>query len=129
MKTLGPIYLIAILIFLYTPILVMMAMGFNASPLYELPFHFSLQWYDALWDNSILLTAGLNSLVIASITAVLATALGTMASVALSRRTFRGRSLLQLMLLPPIAIPWLITGTAMLIFFIGPVSGAACTPC
>lgn len=105
MKTLGPIYLIAILIFLYTPILVMMAMGFNASPLYELPFHFSLQWYDALWDNSILLTAGLNSLVIASITAVLATALGTMASVALSRRTFRGRSLLQLMLLPPIAIP------------------------
>ncbi|MGO8601261.1 ABC transporter permease, partial [Rhizobium ruizarguesonis] len=29
MKTLGPIDLIAILIFLYTPILVMMAMGFN----------------------------------------------------------------------------------------------------
>ena len=95
----------------------MMAMGFNASPLYELPFSFSTQWYEALWSNTVLLKAGFNSIVIATITAVLATALGTMASVALSRRTFRGKSLLQLMLLPPIAIPWLITGTAMLIFF------------
>ena len=117
MKPLGRIYLIAILIFLYTPILVMMAMGFNASPLYELPFTFSTRWYEALWNNSILLTAGMNSVIIAVITAIIATTLGTMASVALSRSTFRGKSFLQIMLLPPIAIPWLITGTAMLIFF------------
>ena len=36
---------------------------------------------------------------------------------ALERRRFRGRSLLRTLLLPPIAIPWLITGTAMLVFF------------
>lgn len=117
MKSLGRFYLIVILIFLYTPILVMMVMGFNASPLYELPFTFSTHWYEALWSNTVLLKAGMNSIIIALITAVLATTLGTMASVALSRRTFRGKSLLQLLLLPPIAIPWLITGTAMLIFF------------
>ncbi len=45
------------------------------------------------------------------------TAVVALAALALSRRTFRGRSLLQLLLLPPIAIQWLITGTAMLIFF------------
>ena len=39
------------------------------------------------------------------------------AAIALSRRRFRGRTLLQLLLLPPIAIPWLIIGTAMLVFF------------
>ncbi|MGV1760982.1 ABC transporter permease [Rhizobium sp. A22-96] len=117
MKLLGRTYLIAVLVFLYTPILVMMAMGFNASPLYELPFTFSTRWYSALMSNTTLLTAGANSIIIAIITAVLATTLGTMASVALSRSAFRGKSLLQLMLLPPIAIPWLITGTAMLIFF------------
>lgn len=117
MKTLGRFYLFAILGFLYTPIIVMMAMGFNESPLYQLPFSFSMRWYSALMDNTILLTAGLNSIIIAVITAVVATSLGTVASVALSRHTFRGRSLLQLLLLPPIAIPWLITGTAMLIFF------------
>ncbi len=117
MKLLGRTYLIAVLVFLYTPILVMMAMGFNASPLYELPFTFSTRWYSALMSNTTLLTAGANSIIIAIITAVLATTLGTMASVALSRSAFRGKSLLQLLLLPPIAIPWLITGTAMLIFF------------
>ncbi|CAN7711685.1 ABC transporter permease [Phyllobacterium sp. LjRoot231] len=117
MKQIGRFYLIAVLMFLYTPILVMMAMGFNASPLYELPFTFSTRWYEALLGNRQLLTAGMNSIIIAVITSVVATTLGTMASVALSRRTFRGKSLLQVLLLPPIAIPWLITGTAMLIFF------------
>jgi spermidine/putrescine transport system permease protein len=36
---------------------------------------------------------------------------------ALARRDFWGRSILRLLLLPPIAIPWLIIGTAMLVFF------------
>lgn len=117
MTHLGRIYLFVMLFFLYTPIVVMMAMGFNESSLYEMPFSFSTRWYEALYDNTPLLTSGLNSIIIAVITAVIATSLGTMAAVALERRTFRGKSLLQLLLLPPIAIPWLITGTAMLVFF------------
>ena len=35
-------YLWLVLLFLYVPILVMAAMGFNASPLYALPFDFDL---------------------------------------------------------------------------------------
>lgn len=114
---LGQFFLGLILIFLYTPILVLMAMGFNESELYELPFRFSTRWYSALASNTELLTSSFNSIVLAVITAVVATTIGTLAALALSRRTFRGRGLLQLLLLPPIAIPWLITGTAMLIFF------------
>jgi ABC-type spermidine/putrescine transport system permease subunit II len=110
-------YLLLVLAFLYVPIGVMVAMGFNASPLYELPFHFSTRWYSDLAGNSKLIDAGWNSVMIALITAALATLLGVMASVALSRRSFRGKSLLRILLLPPIAIPWLITGTAMLVFF------------
>jgi spermidine/putrescine transport system permease protein len=117
MTALARIYLVLIIVFLYLPIVVMMAMGFNESSLYQLPFHFTLKWYVALSSNDQLISAGVNSVVIAVITAVVATVLGTMASVALSRRTFKGKTLLQLMLLPPIAIPWLITGTAMLVFF------------
>jgi spermidine/putrescine transport system permease protein len=117
MTALARFYLFLIVVFLYLPIVVMMAMGFNESSLYQLPFHFTLKWYVALSGNDQLISAGINSVVIAVITAVVATILGTMASVALSRRTFKGKTLLQLMLLPPIAIPWLITGTAMLVFF------------
>jgi ABC-type spermidine/putrescine transport system permease subunit II len=110
-------YLLLVLAFLYVPIGVMVAMGFNASSLYELPFSFSTRWYSDLAGNKTLIDAGWNSVMIAVITAVLATLLGTMASLALSRRSFRGKSLLKILLLPPIAIPWLITGTAMLVFF------------
>ena len=117
MKALARFYLLAILVFLYLPIVVMMAMGFNDSALYELPFRFTTRWYVALSGNDQLISAGINSIVIALITAVLATLAGTMAAVALDRRAVRGRTLLQLLLLPPIAIPWLITGTAMLVFF------------
>lgn len=117
MKIAGRLYILAIVGFLYLPILVMMAMGFNASPLYELPFTFSTEWYGALSGNRQLVNSGINSVWIAALTSIIATVLGTMASVALSRRTFRGKTLLKLLLLPPIAIPWLITGTAMLVFF------------
>ena len=117
MKRLGLAHLWIVIAFLYLPIAVMVVMAFNASPLYQLPFEFSLDWFAKLPDNERLLSASGNSLILAVVTAILATAIGTPASLALSRRKFRGRSLLQLLLLPPIAIPWLITGTAMLVFF------------
>ena len=111
------LFLALVLVFLYAPIAVMVLMGFNASDLYALPFAPSLHWYRELAQNDRLIAASRNSVLVALVTAVVATALGTLAALALSRRSFRGRTLLRLLLLPPIAIPWLITGTAMLVFF------------
>lgn len=116
---LGKVWLGCILFFLYAPILVMAFMSFNASQYYQLPFEFSLKWYEKLAQNNDILDSALRSVVIAIITTIIATVLGTAASVALFRFDFRGKRLLQVMLFPPIAIPWLITGTAMLIFFFG----------
>jgi spermidine/putrescine transport system permease protein len=117
MIPLGRIYLLAVVAFLYLPIAVMVAMAFNASELYTLPLEFSLHWFKQLAGNEKLIAAGRNSVVVALITSILATSIGTFAGLALSRRRFRGRSLLQALLLPPIAVPWIITGTAMLVFF------------
>lgn len=113
----GRIYLVVIITFLYLPIAVMVAMAFNESELYTLPIEPSLRWFAKLAANAPLLSASRNSLLIAFATSAIATALGAMAALALERRQFRGRTLLRLLLLPPIAIPWLIIGTAMLVFF------------
>jgi spermidine/putrescine transport system permease protein len=113
----GRAYLFATIAFLYLPIALMVVMAFNDSALYALPVEPSLRWFVALADNGPLLAATRNSVVIASATSVIATALGTLAALALNRRRFRGQTLLKVLLLPPIAIPWLITGTAMLVFF------------
>ena len=117
MTFIGRSFLGLVLLFLYAPIVVMIVMAFNASELYSLPLHPTLHWFEALAGNEKLLTASRNSVLIAAVTAVLATIIGTLAALALARRVVRGKALLQILLLPPIAIPWLITGTAMLVFF------------
>ncbi|TKW65010.1 MAG: ABC transporter permease [Paracoccus denitrificans] len=117
LSRLGRVWLALILIFLYAPIIVMAAMSFNASPFYQLPFEFSTRWYQDVAQNSQIIDAAIRSVLIACVTTVIATALGTAASIALFRYEFRGKRLLQVLLFPPIAIPWLISGTAMLIFF------------
>jgi spermidine/putrescine transport system permease protein len=114
---LGRFYLALILLFLYAPILVMAVMSFNTSEYYQLPVHFTLDWYRALAGNGEIIAAARLSLVVAVITTIIATTIGTAAAIALFRYDFPGKFLLQAMLFPPIAVPWLIIGTAMLIFF------------
>ena len=111
------LYLWLVIAFLYVPILVMALLAFNSSPLYRLPFDFDLVWFERLADNDRLLRSARNSVVIATLTALIATVLGTAAAIGLQRYRFRGRTTLMLALLPPIAIPWLVLGTAMLAFF------------
>ncbi|TIV63801.1 MAG: ABC transporter permease [Mesorhizobium sp.] len=119
LEWLGRFYIVLLLGFLYLPIIIMAAMSFNASPFYQLPFEWTTDWYASLWQNDQLIAATWNSIEIAVITTLISTLLGSMASLALYRYEFRGKKVLQALLFPPIAIPWLITGTAMLIFFFG----------
>jgi spermidine/putrescine transport system permease protein len=117
LRYLGRGYVGLVLFFLYAPILVMALMSFNASEFYAFPLSFTLDWYRKLAGNSEIIASAWRSLWIAVTTTVIATGLGTAAALALFRYEFRGKALLQALLFPPIAIPWLIVGTAMLIFF------------
>ncbi len=113
----GRIFLGLVLFFLYAPILVMALMSFNRSEFYVLPVDFSTHWYAALMQNEEILASAWRSIWIACLVTVIATSLGTAAALAFFRYSFPGKRVLQVLLFPPIAIPWLITGTAMLIFF------------
>ena len=117
LEWLGRFYIVLLLAFLYLPIVIMTVMGFNESASYALPFQFSTRWFEQLAGNEVLLKAGWNSVLLAIVNTVVATILGTMAAIAFARYAFRGKVLLQILLFPPIAIPWLILATAMLIFF------------
>jgi spermidine/putrescine transport system permease protein len=116
-STLLTVHLWLVLVFLYVPIVVMAVLSFNASPLYALPLEFDVVWYRALAGNTKLIDAGIHSVGIAIVNTIVATALGTMAALAFARYQFRGKTILQLLLFPPVAIPWLVIGTAMLVFF------------
>jgi putrescine transport system permease protein len=105
--------------FLYLPILILIVFSFNASRLVTVWGGFSTQWYAALMQNEPLLDAAWISLRIALISALLATLLGTLAAIALVRHgRFRGRALFTGMIYAPLVMPEVITGLALLLFFV-----------
>ena len=105
--------------FLYVPILVMIAYSFNDSRLVSVWTGFSLRWYGVLWENEQIIDAALLSLRIAFVSATLATALGTLAALAITRMgRFRGRWLFSGMLAAPLVMPEVITGLSLLMLFV-----------
>jgi len=101
--------------FLYIPLVIVIVYSFNNSRLNAEWVGFTLDWYDKLFHNDEMLAAAGNSLLIALTTSLVSTALGTMAGVAMYRYKLR---LLQLLVLTPIAIPEILMGVSLLIFFV-----------
>ena len=77
--------------FLYLPIVILVIYSFNASGLVAVWGGWSTRWYVELWNNQALIDAARMSISIAFVSAAVATVLGTLAALALSRLgRFRG---------------------------------------
>lgn len=117
-KWLGWSYYILLLLFLQLPILLLIIFSFNDSVLLTFPLKgFTLEWYRQLLGARELLNAARNSLVIGLISSAVATALGTMAGIAIARYNFPGRGLFLNIATLPLVIPYVVLGVAMLILF------------
>lgn len=101
--------------FLYIPLIIVVVYSFNDSKLNAEWVGFTLKWYDKLLSNDDLLSAAANSLIIASISALLATVLGTLAGIAIHK--YRSR-MLPALTMAPIAMPDILMGVSLLLFFI-----------
>ncbi len=101
--------------FLYAPLVVVIAYSFNDSRLNAEWVGFTLDWYRKLFRNEEMLLAARNSLLIALVASAVSTVLGTMAGFALYR--YRTR-LLPVLVLAPIAIPEILMGVSLLLFFV-----------
>jgi spermidine/putrescine transport system permease protein len=115
-----PGYTGLVIAYLFLPIVVMIAFGFNAttSKLNYTWQGFTLKWYRNLFDIPDLTNALRNSLTIALLSAAVATALGTMIGMALARMRFRGKASVDLLLFASIAAPEIVLGAALLSLFI-----------
>ena len=101
--------------FLYVPLVIVVVYSFNDSRLNAEWVGFTLSWYRTLFnDNDMIFAAG-NSLIIASVASLVSTVLGTAAGMAMYRYPSR---LLSVLVLAPIAIPEILMGVSLLIFFV-----------
>jgi putative spermidine/putrescine transport system permease protein len=111
----------AVLLFLITPILVIIPLSFNQEPYFTYPMPgFSLRWYEdffigeksAGWHLAVK-----NSVIVATFSTLIATGLGTIAAVGLSDSRLPGKTLLMGILISPMIVPLVITAVGMYFFY------------
>lgn len=134
-----------IFLFLISPILIILPLSFNAEPYFTFtekmlsfdPAGYSLRWYDRLltfgmanpdavrdaswwqdvWANAQWVRAAKNSVIIGVSSTVLATVLGTIAALGLSRPEMPFRRLIMALLISPMVVPLIITATGLFFFY------------
>ncbi len=139
-----------IFLFLMAPILIVIPLSFNVEPYFTFtakmlaldPEGYSLRWYDQLltlgmqapegvrdnawwsdaWANAQWVKAAKNSVIIGFWSTILATVLGTLAALGLSRPEMPGRKLITAILLSPMIVPVIITATGLFFFYSNPCS-------
>lgn len=109
---------IAILVFLYLPIAFLVLFSFETSPTPGLPITgLTLRWYAEMLGDSKIQTAVLNSVLVATVVALLATLIGTITAFAITRGGFRWAGGARLAFTLPMMIPGVLLGIGLLITF------------
>jgi spermidine/putrescine transport system permease protein len=109
--------LLATFVFLYAPIVTLIAFSFNDSRRNIVWRGFTLKYYEKAWNNDSLFEAFTNSLSIAFFSTMISTILGTMVAVMLWRFRFPFKGIYEGAMALPIVIPEICMGVAMLAFF------------
>jgi spermidine/putrescine transport system permease protein len=107
-----------VMVFFYLPIAILIGFSFNTSRLNILWEGFTLDWYVAIWRDSVLVHSLNNSLIVAAVTTVLSVALGTGGAWLLYRYRFPGLRLWQTLIFIPMIIPEVIMGVSLLILYV-----------
>ncbi len=103
--------------FLYVPVLVLILFSFNDTRSVARWTGFSLEWYQRLFGNEALLRAARNSLLIAFVSTVASTVMGTLTALGMDRYRFRLRTSFDAILYLPLVIPEIVMGISLLLFF------------
>lgn len=116
-KKSAALYASLIYLFLYVPIAILIIYSFNQSKLNAIWTGFTLDWYVKLIHNQDVLEAMYTSLLVALVSTIASTMIGTLAAVGMYRYHFRGKTALDAMLYLPIVIPEIVMGISLLILF------------
>lgn len=106
-------------IFLIAPLVIVAIMSFSSgSTLSFPPPDLSTRWYRALADDQRWQDAAFTSLRIGLTAAAISSVLGTLAALGLSRARFRGRGLVNVVLLSPLIVPLIVTAVGVYLVFV-----------
>lgn len=106
-------------LFLFLPISVIVVNSFNATTTkpYMSWKGFTFDWYVKLWSNSSLIEAFGNTMIIAIVSTILATIIGSLGAIGMYKYKFKGKSIIDGLLYVPVVIPEIVLGISLLTIF------------
>lgn len=116
-KLLDNICLWIVFIFLFLPICVLIVFSFNTSRLNIIFEGFTLRWYYELFKNTMLLEALWNTLLVAVISTLVSTIIGTISAYALKKFDFPFKKFINELLYIPVVIPEIVLGISLLCIY------------
>ncbi len=118
MKKLGKIYMALVFLFLYVPIFVLIVFSFNESKSRSVFTGFTFDWYVKLFKNEIIISSLMNTLIIAVIASIAATALGTLAAIGINSMKKLPKAVVMNITNMPIINPEIVTGVSLMLLFV-----------
>ncbi|MDQ7248641.1 ABC transporter permease [Dongia sedimenti] len=115
---LAPAVTLLAYLFLFVPIVVLVAYSFNASRSTVVWSGFTFDWYGEVFKDRGLRQALQVSAIIAFVSALVSTAIGALTALAIVRRRFPGRDALATLLLAPMVLPEIVMAVALLVFMV-----------
>lgn len=107
-----------VLLFLISPIIAIMPLSFNSETFFSYPMPgYSLRWYEDFFFNERWTSALRMSFIVAIATTILATFLGTLAALGLSRSNFPAKATMMAILISPMIVPIIISAVGMFKFY------------
>jgi spermidine/putrescine transport system permease protein len=104
-------------LFLYAPIILLIAYSFNQSRFPTFWTGFTLEWYRVLFNDDLVGIALKNSLIVSISSTIISTIIGTMVAVAIERFRFRTKPAVDALLIMPIIIPDIAMAIMLLVFY------------
>ena len=117
-KTARNIYLGLILFLMYAPIVTLIVLSFNASKSRAKWGGFTLHWYSSLFQDKAIMAALYNTLLIALVSAILATIIGTAASIGINAMKSKSKTIMMGITNVPILNSEIVTGISLMLLFI-----------
>ncbi len=117
-KIAGKLYVSLIILFLYAPILVLIVLSFNKSKSRNKWGGFTLEWYQSLFKNDDIMTALYTTLIIAFLSAIIATIIGTAASIGMNSMKKVPRTIMMGVTNIPMLNADIVTGISLMLLFV-----------
>ncbi|MBR2912882.1 MAG: ABC transporter permease [Oscillospiraceae bacterium] len=118
MKKLSKLYVALVLMFLYVPIFVLIVFSFNESKSRSVFSGFTLEWYERLFHNDIIISSLINTIIIAILASIISTILGTLAAIGINSMKKVPKAVVMNITNMPVINPEIVTGVSMMLLFV-----------